>query len=117
MRRLRWISGIVWVLSWRTIYLEIFRWRHMTKSLRFNPPPPLPGTNIQPRAGLPLIAVCVSSVLAPLVFVTASFVERTGRDMSTSDTSHSGSTMPRSTSGEVRDVHASLRTSRATPRR
>jgi hypothetical protein len=60
------------VFSWRTIYLEIFRWHHLTKSLRFNPPPPLPGTNVQPKAGLPLIAVCVSSVVAPLVFIAAS---------------------------------------------
>ena len=69
MRWLRWGSGIVWVFSWRTIYLEVFRWGHMTKALRFNPPPPLPGTDVQPRAGLPLIAVCVSAVVAPVVFV------------------------------------------------
>jgi hypothetical protein len=40
MRWLRRVSGIVWIFSWYTIYLEIFRWHHMTKSLRFNPPPP-----------------------------------------------------------------------------
>jgi hypothetical protein len=76
MRRLRWISGIVWIFSWRTIYLEVFRWHHMTRSLRFNPPPPIPGTNVRPKAGLPLIAVCVSSVAAPLIFITATIVER-----------------------------------------
>ena len=43
----------------------------MTKSLRFNPPPPPPGTDIRPDAGAPLIAVCVGAVAAPLVFVTA----------------------------------------------
>jgi len=76
MRWLRWISGIVWVFSWYTIYLEIFRWHHMTKSLRFNAPPPIAGTNAQSKAGMPLIAVCMSSVIAPLVFLTATIAER-----------------------------------------
>jgi hypothetical protein len=76
MRWLRRISGIVWIFSWYTIYLEIFRWHHMTKSLRFNPPPPLPGTDIKPKAGAPLIAVCMGSVAAPLVFLTVTMMER-----------------------------------------
>jgi hypothetical protein len=73
---LRRISGIIWIFTWRTIYLEIFRWHHMTKSLRFNPPPPPPGTDIRPRPGAPLIAVCAGAVAAPLVFVAATVVER-----------------------------------------
>jgi hypothetical protein len=76
MRWLRWFCGIVWIFSWYTVYLEVFRWHHMTKSLRFNPPPPIPGTNVQPQAGMPLIAVCLSSVVAPLVFMTATIVKR-----------------------------------------
>jgi hypothetical protein len=76
MRWLRWISGIVWAFSWYTIYLEIFRWQHMTKSLRFNPPPPMAGTNVPAKAGMPLIAVCLSSVAAPLVFLAATIAER-----------------------------------------
>ena len=76
MRWLRRISGIVWIFSWYTIYLEIFRWHHMTKSLRFNPPPPPPGTQIRSRAGAPLIAVCFGSVAAPLVFLAATMIER-----------------------------------------
>jgi hypothetical protein len=76
MRWLRWISGIVWIFCWYTVYLEVFRWHHMTKSLRFNPPPPIPGTNVQPQAGTPLIAVCLGSVVAPLVFMTATIVKR-----------------------------------------
>src|SRR6476661_9348317 len=76
MSWLRRISGIVWIFSWYTIYLEIFRWHHMTKSLRFNPPPPPPGTDIRPRPGAPLIAVCAGAVAAPLVFVAATVVER-----------------------------------------
>jgi hypothetical protein len=73
---LRRISGIVWIFTWRTIYLEIFRWHHMTKSLRFNPPPPPPGTDIRPRPGAPLIAVCAGAVAAPLVFVAVTVMER-----------------------------------------
>jgi hypothetical protein len=76
MKWLRRISVVIWVFTWRTIYLEIFRWHHMTKSLRFNPPPPLPGTDIRPRPGAPLIAVCVGAVVAPLAFVTVTVVER-----------------------------------------
>jgi hypothetical protein len=76
MRWLRWVSGMVWAFSWYTIYLEIFRWQHMTKSLRFNPPPPMPGTNRPPKAGIPLKALCVSSVAAPLVFLAATIAGR-----------------------------------------
>jgi hypothetical protein len=71
MRWLRWIGGIVWIFSWYTIYLEVFRWHHMTKSLRFNPPPPPPVTDIQVKAVMPLVAVCLGSAVAPLVFLTA----------------------------------------------
>jgi len=76
MRWLRRISGIVWIFSWYTIYLEIFRWHHMTKSLRFNPPSPLPGTDIRPKAGAPLMAVCPGAVTARLVFLAATMMER-----------------------------------------
>ena len=77
MRGLRRISGAVWVFSWYTIYKEIFVWHHMTKTLRFNPPPPLPGTDIQARAGVPVKAVCLSSVAAPLVFLASTIRGRT----------------------------------------
>jgi len=76
MRWLRRISGIVWIFSWYTICLEIFRWHHMTKSLRVNPPPPRPGTEIRSNAGAPLIAACLGFVAAPLVFLAATMIER-----------------------------------------
>jgi hypothetical protein len=76
MRWLRWISGIVWIFCWYTVYLEIFRWHHMTRSLRFSPPPAIPGMSAQPRAGTPLIAVCLGSVVAPVVFMTAMIMKR-----------------------------------------
>jgi len=63
------ISGAAWVWSWYTMYLEIHRWKHVTPSFRFNPVPPIPGTTIRPRPGLPLKVLFVCSVAAPLVFV------------------------------------------------
>jgi hypothetical protein len=75
MKWLRRISVIAWVFCWYTIYREIFQWHHMTKSLRFDPPP-LPGSDTPPKAGLPLIAVCAGAVAAPLVFLTATVLER-----------------------------------------
>ena len=64
-------SGAAWVWSWYTMYLEIHRWKHVTRSFRFNPPPPIPGTNIRPRPGRPLQALFVCSAAAPMVFVGA----------------------------------------------
>ena len=90
MRWLRRISAIAWVFSWYTIYLEIFRWRHMTKSLRFNPPPPPPGTDIRVKAGTPLKAVCLGAVTAPLVFLTTTMMERVCADRGHSGETHDG---------------------------
>jgi hypothetical protein len=63
------VSGIAWVWSWYTMYLEIHRWRHVTRSFRFNPGPPIPGTSIRPKPGRPLKALYACSVGAPVVFV------------------------------------------------
>jgi hypothetical protein len=76
MRRLRWTSAIAWIVSWRVIYLEIFRWHHMTPTLRFSGPPAPPGVDRQPKPGLPLIAICACAVLSPLVFVTTLIAAR-----------------------------------------
>lgn len=76
MRWLRWISGAVWVFSWHTIYLEIFRWHHMTRSLRFQAPPAMTGSHAPARAGMPVRAMRVASVAAPVVFLTATIAER-----------------------------------------
>jgi hypothetical protein len=70
VRRLKWVSGILWIWSWFTLWLEIFRWHHMTTSLHFNPPPPPPGSNITPQPGLALITVLACSVVAPVVFLS-----------------------------------------------
>ena len=65
------ISGAAWVWSWYTMYLEIHRWRHVTRSFRFNPGPPIPGTTIRPRPGLPLKALFVCAAGSPAVFAAA----------------------------------------------
>ena len=72
---LRWLSGLAWAGSWRIIYLEITRWRHLTKTLRFNPPPPPPGYP-EPKAGLPLHAVRAVAIAAPMVFVATTIASR-----------------------------------------
>jgi hypothetical protein len=71
MRLLKWFSGFLWAGSWYLMYLEIFRWKHVTPALRFNPGPPMAGTNLRPEPGIPLIALYVACAAAPLVFVTA----------------------------------------------
>jgi hypothetical protein len=76
MKWLRRISVAVWIFCWYTVYREIFHWHHMTKTLRFNPPPPMPGMNVQPKAGWPVQAVRFGSVAAPLVFVIATIASR-----------------------------------------
>jgi hypothetical protein len=78
MRRSRWASAIVWVLSWSLLYREIFHWHHLTKTLRFNPPAPPPGSDIDARPGLPLIAVLVGSATAPPVFIALTILDRAG---------------------------------------
>lgn len=65
------ISGAAWVWSWYTMYLEVHRWKHLTKSFRFKPGPPLPGTTIRPRPGLPVKALFVCAAVSPAVFAAA----------------------------------------------
>jgi hypothetical protein len=72
MRKATWmmglVSGIVWVLSWFALYLEIYRWRHVTPSLHLGGPS-MPDTVIQASPGGFVLAVLRYSVLAPLLFV------------------------------------------------
>ena len=71
MRRLKLASGIAWILCWFGLYLEVFRWHHVTRSLRLNPPPAPPGTNVHAQPGGFLIMVLTASLVAPLMFTTA----------------------------------------------
>ena len=59
----------LWLLSWFIIYLEIFRWHHMTPSLHLNPPLVPPGFP-PPRPGYFLLGSIGMSIAAPIVFVT-----------------------------------------------
>ena len=65
------IGGAVWAWSWYAMYLEIHRWKHVTRSLRFNPGSPIPGTPNRPRPGLPLRSLFVCAAGAPAVFAAA----------------------------------------------
>ena len=75
MRRMKWISGAVWILSWLALYREIFVWHHVTRSLRLNPPPAPRGTDVKPQPGGFLITVLICSVVAPLVFLAGTIVD------------------------------------------
>lgn len=69
LRTARWVTLFLWLLSWFTIYLEIFHWHHMTTSLRLNPPPTPPG--FPPATpGNFLIGSIALSIISPLAFIT-----------------------------------------------
>ena len=70
LRRVMWVSGIAWVVSWFCLGLEIFHWHHVTKTLHLNPPKAPPGYP-KPRPGHFLLSVLAGSALAPAVFLTA----------------------------------------------
>ena len=76
MRWLRWGTAVAWAFSWRIIYLEVFRWHHMTPTLRFSGPPAPPGVDRQPRPGLPLIAICVCAVVSPIACIATMIASR-----------------------------------------
>lgn len=59
------ISGAAWVWSWYTMYLEVHRWKHLTKSSRFNAGAPIPGTAIRARPGFALKALFVCAAGSP----------------------------------------------------
>jgi hypothetical protein len=61
------------------MYLEVTRWRHVKPSLAFNSDP-IPGTDIRPKPGLPLILVYITCAAAPLTVMATLIRERqTGR--------------------------------------
>src|SRR4029079_6777966 len=51
MARLPAVLAAGWAASWTIIFLEIFRWHHMSRTLRFTPPAPLPGMPGPPTPG------------------------------------------------------------------
>jgi len=78
MRLAKWLGGAVWIGSWYLMYLEITRWRHVRPSLAFNSDP-IPGTDIRPRPGLPLILLYVACVAAPSAVVAGSVMQLRAR--------------------------------------
>ena len=68
MRFAKWLGGAVWIASWYLMYLEITRWHHVKPSLAFNSDP-VPGTEIRPHPGLPLILLYIACSVAPLVLL------------------------------------------------
>ena len=78
LRRVIWVSGIAWIVSWSCLGLEIFRWHHVTKTLHLNPPKVPPG-HAKPRPGHFLLSVLAGSALAPVVFLAAASAARAGK--------------------------------------
>jgi hypothetical protein len=74
-RRVMWVSGIAWIVSWSCLGLEIFYWHHVTKTLHLNPPKVPPG-HPKPQPGQFLLSVLAGSALAPAVFLAAAIVTR-----------------------------------------
>jgi len=68
LRRLMWIAGALWVCSWWVIYLEVFRWHHMTRSFVLSPPAVPPGFP-PPQPGIFLLAARAISFAAPPAFL------------------------------------------------
>ncbi len=75
-RRVIWVSGIAWIVSWSCLGLEVFHWHHVTKTLHLNPPKVPPGYP-KPQPGLFLLSVLAGSALAPAVFLITVIVART----------------------------------------
>lgn len=70
MRLVKWFGGAVWAGSWYLMYLEITHWHHVKPSLAFNADL-IPGTDIRPHPGLPLISLYIACAVAPLVTTAA----------------------------------------------
>jgi hypothetical protein len=69
IRKLQWIAGVIWALSWFELYLEIYRHHHVTATLLLDPASWFGGTGSQARPGGWLQTVLVCSSLAPPLFL------------------------------------------------
>jgi hypothetical protein len=68
MQKSRWLVAVVWCLSWFELYLEVYRYHHVSRSVLLDPALWFPGADLQARPGGWLQAILVCSVLAPLQF-------------------------------------------------
>ena len=75
MRPLRILSGAAWIISWRIVYLEITRWHHMSRTLRFTGPPGA-------KPGLPVRTIRILAIAAPIAFLASFFVRPKKTDFS-----------------------------------
>ena len=75
MRMLRIVALVAWPVSWYLIWKEIFVWRHMTKSLRFQVPEPAAGRDDVSRPGVPVRLLRAVAVASPIVCVLGFAVE------------------------------------------
>ena len=70
-RRVMWVSGIAWMVSWSFLGLEIFpHWHHVTKTLHRNPPKGTSRASQAPARALPALGSGRISA-RPAVFLTA----------------------------------------------
>jgi hypothetical protein len=76
-------AGAVWIGSWYLMYLEITRWRHVKPTLAFNSDP-IPGTDIRPHPGFPLILLYGACAAAPVAVVATSITRYRRRSPSAS---------------------------------
>jgi hypothetical protein len=53
------------------MYLEVARWHHVKPSLAFNSDP-IPGTDIRPHPGLPLLFLYAACLAAPITVLITS---------------------------------------------
>ena len=67
----RLLGAGAWAGSWYLMYLEITRWHHVKPSLAFNADP-IPGTDIRPHPGLPLLFLYAVCLVAPIAVLVAS---------------------------------------------
>ena len=67
IQKARWLIGVAWTLSWFQLYLEIYRYHHVTASL-VRDLPASRGIGATARPGVWLLSVLACSALAPPLF-------------------------------------------------
>jgi hypothetical protein len=76
LQRVKWICGGLWLGGWYMMWLEVFRWKHVTRSLSFNAGPPIPGTNVHVKPGRPHKTLFACFYAAPSIFALAAAAGR-----------------------------------------
>jgi hypothetical protein len=79
VQKMRWLVAVVWCLSWFELYLEVYRYHHVTRSVLVDPASWFPDAGLQARPGGWLQAILVCSALAPLQFALLAFWSKVRR--------------------------------------